>query len=48
LQVEILQNPGKVVRGYASINELNTKLKQALKEIDELKKNIKEDVPFVS
>lgn len=46
LQVQILQNPGKVVRGFATINELTVKLNRALKEIEDLKKKVKPDVPF--
>lgn len=47
-QVEILQNPGKVVRGFATINELTVKLNQAMKKIELLEKKIPQDIPFVS
>lgn len=53
IQVDIRQNPGKVVRGYASINELKTivrhqnkKLEEQEIEINKLKEEIKNIPPF--
>jgi peptidoglycan hydrolase CwlO-like protein len=42
LQVDIRQNPGKVVRGFASINELKTIINQQNKKMEELEKEIQE------
>ena len=42
LQVDIRQNPGRVVRGFASINELKTIIKAQTKKIEEQDKKINE------
>ena len=53
LQVDIRQNPQKVVRGYSSINEMRTLIKsqgrvleEQQKEINNLKLRIKQEAPF--
>jgi hypothetical protein len=46
LQVDILQNPGKVIRGYTSITEMRQLIKNLQAEVEELKKEKSKALPF--